>query len=221
LNKFGYLMPKFDLSNPAKRDALPARTCDYAHHLGSKRYVLLRKGARGSKWAARVPDRADAVIGDAEAMTFAQAAEIMMSDAPKPDALRTIGDAVTDYVDAAAKTKSKASMGNIRAHQKMIATIAAETVAGCSESRLNCWESDLLTDKRGPVGANKIIGTLKAALEIDGIDGPWQRLRKFKEPQRTADNRAPVFTPNQVKLVLDAAETDPEVHNLLMALWLT
>lgn len=39
---------KVDLSNPAKRDVLPVRSSYYAHPLGSKRYVLLRKGARGA-----------------------------------------------------------------------------------------------------------------------------------------------------------------------------
>ncbi len=62
-------MVKIDLSNVAKRDTLPARSSYYAHALGSKRYVL-RVGATGSTWGARVPGKPDVTIGDVSALTF-------------------------------------------------------------------------------------------------------------------------------------------------------
>jgi hypothetical protein len=183
-------------------------------------------GATGSTWGARVPGKPDVTIGNVSALTFEQAAAIVResSDAvdDTPESLRTIGEAVDSYVMLAAKTKGKASMGNIRAHQKMIAPMYGLTISGCNLPRLNRWKADLITDDRGPVGANKIIGTLKAALNADRIDGPWIKLRKYKEPKKTVADRAVVFTPDQIKLVLaKAAETDPDLHVLLMALWLT
>ncbi len=232
-------MAKIDLSNPKKRDALPVRTSYYSHALGSKRYVLLRKGARGSTWGARVPGQSDVAIGDASAMTFDQAASVVRGMAGgikvlrdvvldmavadvDPDALRTIGEAVDAYVANAALTKGKASMTNIRSHVKAIIPLRPERVQGCSLAKLNTWKADLINEKRGPVGANKVIGTLKAALNADGIGGAWEKLKKHKEPTRGVADRAPVMTADQVKALLKkAAETDPELHDFIKALWLT
>lgn len=103
-----------DLSNPAKRDALKPRSSYYAHALGSKRYVLMRKGARGAVWGARVPGQADKALGPVEDMDFDQVADLVrqMSDDEQvaADVNLTIGDAVDAYVAACEKTKSKQSV---------------------------------------------------------------------------------------------------------------
>lgn len=219
-------MPKLDLSNAAKRDALPARSSYYAHPLGSKRYVLLRKGKRGDTWGARVPNKPDVAIGNVAEMSFDVAADLVRKhaemDANRSDDLRTIGEALDAYVAAAEKTKGRQSMTTINAHVKLMADLRSHKITACKLNTLNEWRTATLTDTRGPATVNKIIGTLKAALNAYGIDGPWQKLAKLKLPKRTVEDRAPVMSPDQVRLVLETAErTDPELFVLLKALWLT
>ena len=181
-------MAKVDLSNPKRREALPPRGAYYSHALGSKRYVLLRVGKRGASWGARVPGKTDFVIGNTDTMTFEEAAEIVRkaseTNSARPEALHTIGEAIAFYVDHAAKTRSDASMSTIRMHARQIEPLENMRIADTPLSHLNRWKTALITDTRGPVGANKTIGTLKAALNMHGVDGPWRGLKKHKEPKK-------------------------------------
>ena len=219
-------MAKIDLSNPTRRDALQPRSSFYAHPLGSKRYVLMRVGARGRVWGARVPGRPDKTIGPVEAHTFDQVATMVREMAEvkdsTPDDLVTIGEVVDTYVARCAKTKAKAPMATINGHVKRIAPLCELTIATTPLRDLNKWRDDLLTDRRGPVGVNKIVGTLKAALNACGIPGDWTRLKKLKEPRKGVADRTTVMTVEQVRHMLSVAgQTDPELYNWLEALWLT
>ncbi len=216
-------MAKVDLSNPAKRDALKPRTSYYTHSLGSKRYVLMRVGKTGRTWGARVPGRPDKGLGPVDAMTFDQVADLVRKievDADdKPTALHTIGEALDSYVKRASLTKSKRGVATISSHIKLMTDLRSKRIADVRLSALNAWRDNLIQPDRGIATVNKVVGTLKAALNAHGIDGEWSKLKKLKEPTAPA---AAILTRSEVDAILSRlSNSDPDFHDFVRALWLT
>ncbi|WP_171183111.1 hypothetical protein [Ruegeria sp. HKCCC2117] len=217
---------KIDLSDPAKRDALPIRSSYYAHPLGSKRYVLLRKGRRGATWGARVPGHPDRALGPLTALTFDQAADLVrqmdQADADQtPDDLVTIGTALDAYESAAGLTKGTRSMSTIRSHLKQMTGLRDLSIAGTKLATLNRWR-DGLADGRSIATVNKMVGSLKAALNAHGVEGDWRKLKKLKEPEKGIDEQAVVLEPDHMQMILThLSNTDPDFHDFVLALWLT
>ncbi len=220
-------MARVDLSNPTKRDALKQRTSYYAHPLGSKRYVLMRVGKTGRTWGARVPGRPDKGLGPVEAMTFDQVADLVrqMDNAPAdetPDDLVTVGTALDAYEASSALTKGKRPMATIRSHLKLMGDLRDQKITDIRLATLNRWRDGLVGPDRGIATTNKIVGTLKAALNAHGIDGDWQKLRKLKEPEKGIEDRAAILTPDQVRSILKHLHnSDPDMWAFVRALWLT
>ncbi len=216
-------MPRIDLSNPAKRDALKPRTSYYAHSLGSRRYVLMRVGKTGRSWGARVPGLPDKGLGPVDAMTFDQVADLVRKievDADdKPTALHTIGEALDSYVKRASLTKNKRGVATINSHIKVMTDLRSKRIADVRLSTLNAWRDNLINSDRGIATVNKMVATLKAALKAHGIDGEWSKLTKLKEPSAP---EARILTRSEVDAILSRlSNSDPDFHDFVRALWLT
>ncbi|WP_170324984.1 tyrosine-type recombinase/integrase [Ruegeria arenilitoris] len=218
-------MAKIDLSNESKRNALPQRTSYYSHHLGSKCYVLLRVGKRGSTWGARVPGQGDVSLGPVDSLTFDQVAATvrkMASDGPEQveTAKATIGDALDAYERACEITKGTRPMATIRSHLKQMKGLRSHPISRTRLATLNKWRDELVEPGRGIVTVNKIRGTLVAALSAYGVDGEWQKLRKLKEPEKPVDEQAAMFEPEQVRSILSHLG-EGDFHDFVKGLWLT
>lgn len=215
-------MPKIDLSNPARRNALPPRSSYYSHAIGSKRYVLLRVGKRGATWGARVAGRADKALGPVDSMDFDAVADLVRKLAGETctDAAMTIGAALDLYVASCEATKGDRPMTTIRSHVKQCRSLRDLTIATTSKARLVQWRNGLITPERGVATANKIVGTLKAALNLAGVDGEWSKLDKMKEPRRGVSDRAAVLSAEQVRSILSEIRC-PDFADFVRALWTT
>ena len=216
---------KTDLSNPAHREALPLRTAYYSHALGSKRYLLLRRQARGDVWAARWAGVSSKAIGPVSEIPFEEACakvyEMARGDAETDTKDLTFGEALDQYELGAAKTKGAASVNTITAHIRRCAPLRDYKISKTSIQTLNKWALSLLTDTSGKATANKIIGTLKAAVNKVHAKGAVQDLPKFKL-DRAQEKQAVVMEPHQVQALLRTAkQMDPELWRLVRLLWLT
>lgn len=216
-------MARVDLSDPTKRDALKPRTSYYSHPLGSKRYVLMRVGKRGRTWGVRVPGRPDKGLGPVEAMSFDQVADLVrkmeVDEADKPTALHTIGEALDSYVKRATLTKNKHGVATINSHINLMTDLRTKRIADVKLATFNEWRDDLVGPDRGIATVNKAVGTLKAALNAHGVEGDWVKLKKLKEPK---GEPAAILTRKDVDaILLRLANTDPDFHDFVRALWLS
>lgn len=110
-----------------------------------------------------MPGRPDKALGAVEAMTFDQVAALVQELGEpgtdnQSDAVISIGSALDAYVARAEKTKGESSMVVIRSYVKQIAALRDLPIQGTKLRDLVKWRDGLLTDRRGPVGANKIVG---------------------------------------------------------------
>lgn len=214
---------KVDLSNEAKRAALPLRTSFYSQALGSSRYILLRRQARGDIWAARWPGVNSKPIGPVADIGYEDACALVhqMAKGAVETAAEdvTFGDVLDEYELWATKTKSHSSINTIVGHIRRCEPLRLHKIASTPAKALNSWALSLLTETSGKATANKTIGTLKAAVARSDIDGPVQKLRKFKEDKA---EQAVVMNASQVRTLLNTAkDMDHELWRLLRLLWLT
>ena len=217
---------KVDLSNKARREALPLRTAYYSQSLGSKRYLLLRRQVRGDVWAARWAGVNSKAIGPVAEVSYedacAQVYEMASGLVEPVVADVTVGDVLDDYELWAAKTKAAASISTITGHIRRCEPLRHHKIATTPLKVFNTWALGLLTETSGKATANKAIGTLKAAISRADIDGPVTKLRKFKEDKATEADQAVVLTAAQVHVLLDTAkDMDRELWRLVRLLWLT
>ena len=226
---------KSSLRTATARNGLAQRKAPYSERLGTGIALLYWKGKGGGSWKSRTPGAGDRVIGPADdggvlggisyADAVARVLEISKSEkdghAAALTSNKTAGDYLNAYLLSARTSKDPRGVNTISGHVKLCAPIAGKKPTALTLLDLNAWRDGLVVDgERTRSTVNKVIATLKAALNAGGAGGDhWRRLKKFADSDGT---REEVFTADELRrLIVASYEQTAGLGRMVEALALT
>jgi len=213
----------YKIDSQAARKRLTPRREPYWHKLTQGRYLGFRRTASGSggSWVARFQD-------DTSKKTYRALGESLDYDSAVSAALKwfagvshvadshyRVSDAVADYVRKL-ELHNKPGAGRIvelRLKKNITASLARTELAKLTTVQLNRWHQALVREngdaadtRKSKAGANKLLSTLRAALNLafrNGLaasDREWRKVTPFKNANQA---RTLFLTDEQVRATLD------------------
>jgi integrase len=214
-----------EIDTLAKRKKLAPRNEPYWHKIKTGQHLGYRKTRSGGTWQARLTVEGtktyhtESLHDDMDFDEAVDAAQAWFkSVAGASDHRYRVSDAVDDYVEHLKVHNSETSATDTRQRldNHLPDSIKSKEVAALKTATIRQWHLSLVRQSDDPEdvrkskdGANKLLGKLKAALNLafqSGIiasDTEWRRVKPFKG---ASGARILFLTDTQVQNIIDAAE---------------